>query len=141
MSIVQPAVIKQIAREIARGNICYIHRFSSKMTIIDDSLEDAKEIAVQNEARAAIEHKIEDYVKIEELTTENQLVIMKYFLDEIPDKSVRKQLSNALNRKNPTRNFLQMVDSDMDLSSHWRNFNYEEHQRWVSNFIIDAYNY
>lgn len=141
MSILHSSAIKEIARAIALGNTCYIHRHTKAITIIDHSIEDKKAIAAQEQIKAGIERKIENHVKIEQLSQEDQLIIMKDFLEELPDKSVRKQVSNALNRKNPVRNFKQAVESDIGLNQHWTNFNFEEYQRWISNFIIDAYNY
>ena len=141
MSRLKQSAIKEIAREITIGNTCYIHRYSAKITTIDNSIEDPDLLAAQEKTLAELERKIENYVKIEKLSTEDQLVIMKDFLEELPDKSVRKQLSNALNRKNPVRNFKQAIESDMELNQHWGNFNFEEYQRYVSNFVIDAYNY
>lgn len=141
MSILQQSAIKEIAREIAIGNTCYIDKSSKKITIIDNSIEDAELIEAQEISLAEVERKIENYLKIEKLSTEDELVIMEYFLEEAADKSVRKELSNALKRKNPVRNFNQVIESDMELKQQWRIFNFEEYQRWVSNFIIDAYNY
>ncbi len=141
MSIIKPSVIKEIAKEIMIGNTCYIHRYTSKITKVDQSIEGPGEKASQEKIIAELERKIEDYVKIEKLNTQDQLSIMKDFLEDIPDKSVRKQISNALNRENPVRNFNQAMESDMELNQHWRNFKSEEYQRWVSNFIIEAYNY
>ncbi len=140
-SIVKPSVIKEIAREIARGNTCYVHKYSKKITSIDHTIEDEKTLAAQEQLQAELERKIENYLKIEKLSTEDQLVMRKDFLEELSDKTLRKQLSNALNRKNPIRNFNQAIESDLELNQHWRNFNFTEYQRWVSNFIIDAYNY
>ena len=141
MSILNPSAIKQMARAIADGHTCYIHRYSKKITTIDHTLEDPEQIAAQKKEQAELERKIENYVKLEKLNSEEQLVMRKDFLEDLPDRSVRKQLSNALNRKNPIRNFNQAVESDMELKQHWRNFRMEEYQRWVSNFLIDAYNY
>ncbi len=141
MTVISQSVIKEIAREIAIGNICYIHRYSTKITTIDHSIEDEKLIEAQEKIQAELERKIENYLKLEQLSPEDQLVIMRDFLQELPDKSVRKQLSNALNRKNPIRNFNQAVEGDVGLNQHWRNFNFEEYQRWISNFIIDAHNF
>lgn len=141
MSLLPQAKIKQMATEIAKGNTCYIHRFTSKITTIDHSLEDAKLLAAQEQKQAEIERKIKDYVKLEKLTKDDELTIMRNFLEEIPDRSVRKQLSNALSRKNPYRNFTMAVESDMELYQHWRNFNARGYQLWVSNVLIDAYNY
>mgnify|MGYP000270817115 CR=1 FL=1 len=141
MSIIKSVTIKEIARAIAENNTCYLQRFSGTVTTIDNSIEDPEEIAIQKDREAEIERKIENYVKIENLSPKDQLVIMNDFLEELPNKSVRKQLSNALNRKNPIRNFKQAIQSDIELNQHWLNFNFEEYQRWVSNVIIDAYNY
>ncbi len=134
------SIIDDVAREIAKGNTCYIHRYTVEVTIIDDSIEDDELIAAQKVVQAELERKIDNHVKIEKLTAVERMVIMKDFLEELPDKSIRKQLSNALNRKNPIRNFTKAVESDIELSVHWDNFNFEEYQRWVSNVIIDAHN-
>ena len=141
MSILSKSKIKGIARDIANGNTCYIHKNSAKITTIDYSIEDPEGIAAQEQKIAEFEKKIENYVKIEKLSTEDQLMIMNKFLDELRNKSVRKQLSNALKRKNPTRNFKQEVESDMELNQHWSNFIAKAYQQWVSDFIIAAYNY
>ena len=141
MSRLHQGAIKEIAREIANGNTCYINKASKKITTIDNSTEDAKEIAAQEQTIADIERKIENYLKIEKLSTEDQQIIMSDFLEEVHDKSVRKELSNALKRKNPIRNFNQAIESNMELKQYWRIFKFQEDQRWVSNFIIDAYNY
>jgi hypothetical protein len=138
---VKKSTIKEIAKEIAIGNTCYIQMTTKKVTTIDYSIEDTKLIAAQEEIQAELEQKVENYIKIEKLSAEDKRVIMEYFLEELPDRSVRKELSNALNRKNPTRNFNKVVESDIDLNQHWRNFKSEEYQRWVSNFIADAYLY
>ncbi|MFT5834276.1 MAG: hypothetical protein ACI97N_001914 [Cognaticolwellia sp.] len=141
MSNIQKSTIKEIAEEIAIDNTCYIQRLTKKVITIDHSLEDPKLIAAQEQTLAELERKIENYIKIEKLSTQDKRVIMEYFLEELPDRSVRKELSNALNRKNPVRNFNKAVESDIDLNQHWRNFKAEEYQRWVSNFIADAYLY
>jgi len=141
MSIIQQFVIEEIAKEIALGKICYIHRYTTEITKIDKSIEDAEQIMAQEQTQAELERKIESYVKVEKPSTKDQLVMMKDFLDELTDKSIRKQLSNALNRKKPVRNFTQAVESDIGLHIHWGNFKVRAYQEWVSQVIIDAYNY
>jgi hypothetical protein len=141
MSMQQQATIKEVAREITIGNTCYVNRKSTKIITIDHSIEDPEQLAAQEQTVAELERKIEKYLKIEKLTAGNEMRIRKDFLDELPDKSVRKQLSNALNRKNPVRNFNQTLESNMELNQHWRNFKVIEYQRWVSNLMIEAYIY
>ena len=141
MSILAQSVINEIATEIAKGKICYIHRYTTKVTSIDPSIEDPKSLAAQEQRLAEVEKKIDSYVKIEKPNATNQLVIMERFLAEVSDRSVRKELSNALNRKKPARNFMTAVEGDMELNQHWRNFKIKEYQEWVAKLIIDAYNY
>ena len=140
-STVQQSAIKEIVREIAIGNTCYMDRYTSKITTIDNSIDDADLIAAQEQTQADIEKKIERYVKLEKLGEKDQLMIMKDFLDEVVDKSVRKELSNSLKRNSPVRNFTREIESNMSLNQHWANFNSRESERWVTNFLIDAYNY
>jgi len=139
--ILAQSVINELAKEIALGKTCYIHRYTTKVTIIDESIEDPTVAASQKQVQTEIEKKIEDYVRIDQPNRENELMIMRDFLEDLPDRSIRKQLSNALNRKNPYRNFMQAVESDIELNQHWKNFNIKAYQQWVSNVIIDAYNY
>ncbi|MCP4439345.1 MAG: hypothetical protein GY810_10435 [Aureispira sp.] len=141
MREIKKSVIKEIGKQIAIGNTCYLQRYTGKVTIIDNSTEDIKLIAAQEQTLLELERKMENYVKIEKPSIENRLAIMKDFLDELPDKSVRKQLSNALKRNNPVRNFKKTIESDIELTQHWSNFKVKEYQQWVSNCIIDAYNY
>ena len=112
-----------------------------KIIIIDNSIEDVEEIAAQKQTEIEIENKIENYVKLNKLSEKIQLMIMKDFLDEIVDKSVRKELSNSLKRKSPIRNFTREIESNMGLNQHWENYNGKESERWVTNILIDAYNY
>lgn len=141
MSRLVQSAIKEVAKEIANGNTCYIHRFNVEVITIDHSTQDKERLDEQAKRVEYLELKIDNYVKVETLTTTEQLVIMKDFLNELSDRSVRKQLSNALNRKNPIRNFNQVTESDMALNLHWQRYNVEEYRRWVSNIIVDAYNH
>ena len=140
-STVQQSAIREIVKEIAKGNTCYMDRYTSKITTIDNSIEDVEEIAAQKQTKIEIEKKIEKYVKLNKLSEKIQLMIMKDFLDEIVDKSVRKELSNSLKRKSPIRNFTREIESNMGLNQHWENYNGKESERWVTNILIDAYNY
>ena len=140
-STVQQSAIREIVKEIAKGNTCYMDRYTSKIITIDNSIEDMEEIAAQKQTEIEIEKKIEKYVKLNKLSEKIQLMLMKDFLDEIVDKSVRKELSNSLKRKSPIRNFTREIESNLGLNQHWVNYNAKESERWVTNILIDAYNY
>ncbi|MFT4664759.1 MAG: hypothetical protein ACI8YQ_003938 [Polaribacter sp.] len=141
MPILSPASIKEVTRELTDGYTCFIHKRSAKITVINLDSEDAEEIAAQKEIQVGLEGKPERFLKIEPMPEKDLLVIMRDFLEEVADRGKRKQLSNALNRKKPVRNFMQEVESDMELRQHWKNHGFEAYQDWVSEFVIDAYNF
>ena len=141
ISTVQQSAIREIVREIAKGNTCYMNRYTSKIITIDNSIEDMEEITAQKQTQIEIEKKIEKFVKLNKLSEKIQLMIMKDFLDQVVDKSVRKELSNSLKRKSPIRNFYREIESNMELNQHWANYNTKESERWVTNILVDAYNY
>ena len=135
MSKLSPAVIKEIAGEIAVGNACYVHKQTGEITIIDKSTEDAKTIAAQAQRQIELEKSLDSYIVVDNMPTKARLEIMRIFLVEVEDRSARKQLSNALNRKNPVRNFNQAIEGNMELNQHWRNFNREECGDWITAFV------
>jgi len=142
MRIIMPIVIKHISDQIAKGNICYLVRKNGKVIVIDKSEVDLLAIAKQEQMVAEIEEKMDKYVKVEMVSEKDQLLIMADFIEQVAEKSVKRELTNALKRKSPIRNFLREVEGgDLGLNQHWINFNNKERQRWVSNFLIDAYNY
>ena len=118
-----------------------MNRYTSKIITIDNSIEDVAEITAQKQTQIEIEKKIEKFVKLNKLSEKIQLMIMKDFLDQVVDKSVRKELSNSLKRKSPIRNFYREIESNMELNQHWANYNTKESERWVTNILVDAYNY
>lgn len=141
MEKVRSSTIREIALEIARGNTCYLHRNSKKVTTIDHAIEDAALKAAQDKVQADLENKIVGYIKLVKLTAVENLTIMNDFAKEFQDRTIQKQLINALNRKNPVRNFNQIMENDIELNQQWSNFNKDEHFRWVSNLIDEGYFY
>lgn len=140
MSTLPQSSIKEIAKEMVMGNTCFIHRYTGMITIIDKSITDIDLLVEQVETQKELELKIGSYVKIDKLSSEDQFLIMNDFLDDLADKSVRKQLANAIKRQNPVRNFHQVIEGNMELELHWGNFKRREYERWVSEFLVVAFN-
>ena len=67
--------------------------------------------------------------------------VMKDFLLEVTDSSVKKELTNALRRKNPQRNFMQVIESRIDIGQHWRRFKSQQCEEYVRQVFIDEYNH
>jgi Uncharacterised protein family (UPF0158) len=144
-TILRPNVIKEIAQHLDGGATCYVHKGTHEVTTIsgtkEQEVEDPEAAELLQETIEYMEAKSELYLKIEQIPSKDQIQMMRDFIEEIPEPELSRELTNALNRKNPIRNFTQVINSNEGLGQHWHNFKMEEYQRWVSNFIIDAYNY
>lgn len=131
-------VVKEVARLIAKDNICYIDKKHREITAIEMANRNTPEIALQI---SLLEEHIGKYIKVEPMSTRETIFIMKDFLLEVTDQDVKKELSHSLNRKNPMRNFLQIVESRIDINQHWTHFKAEQYEAYVEEKIIKDYNY
>jgi len=131
-------VAKEVAKLIEQDHICYVNRSSREITAFPMSDINSPEITDQIET---LESHIARYVKIGPMPTASLILGMEYFLAEVTDKDLAKELARGLKRKNPTRNFLQAVDSNMEIRSHWRRYKTEHYRWYVEQLMIEAYNH
>lgn len=135
---IKKATIKEIAKQLEAGKICFIHRKKGAVKAIQDS---AQEEAITKELQA-LEKDTKQYMKIPRPSALDEVNAMKDFLEEEDlSKAVKKELTNALKRKQPMRNFLQVVHSEEGLQQYWLNFKSKWMQVWVADYFIAAYNY
>ena len=138
MALLRPEHIKEIAKYVAMGEIVFVHKNSRKIQPMpkpEESVEEWKEKC------AVLEADNKNWLKIKTVPLDDELHLRKEFIEEATNQHVKKQLSNALNRKNPMRNFQHVIESDEILHQHWRNYKKVAYQNWVTNFVIDQYNY
>lgn len=129
---------KEVARLLEQGYMCYVERANRAITPI--LLTEMKTPEAQ-ELIAPIENKISRYIKVDPMPTHKLLFNMEYFLEEVTDQDIRRELNGALKRKNPTRNFLQIVRSRLDINQHWKLFITENYIDYVEKEFIKDYNY
>jgi len=127
-------VVKEVAKRIADDQVCYIHRSTREITSFATEDKDTPQVI---EEIKIIESKIDKYMKVVPMNTDALLTAMKYFLPEVTDRDVAKEIAKGFKRKNPTRNFQQIVDNHMDVKQHWRRF-LKEHTHWYAEQIIIA---
>jgi hypothetical protein len=68
-------------------------------------------------------------------------MVMQDFLLEVTDNSIKKELVNALRRKSPMRNFMQVIDNSIDVGQHWRRYRAERYEQYVRQVFVDEYNH
>ncbi len=138
MGLVRTEDIKEIAVHISQGVLVFVHKSSRKIMAMPEPEEGKNEWKAQCDK---LEADDKNWLKIKTISMDDEIHLRKGFILEATDQHVKKQLTNALNRKKPLRNFTQVVESDEILNQHWRNYRKVAYQDWVSNYIIEAYNY
>lgn len=135
------SLTKAIAKELEAGNICYVNRQNRKITTIVD-LEEGKESTEERDAQIEkLEEHIRKYYKVPRMSAEEAIHVMKDFAEEDINTSIRKELMNALKRKNPVRNFMRIIENQEDLYQYWLIFKAKWYQEWVRGYLLDVYRY
>ena len=131
-------LVKEVSKFLAKDYICYVHRASRELTEIEISKIDTPENQV---LVSQLEGNISRYIKCKPMPTQDMIWVMKNFLLEMTDDELGKELSSGLNRKKPTRNFLQILESRPDIKQHWSLFKAEQYEDYVAELFIKDYNY
>ena len=124
-------IIKQVAKLVNQNNTCFINRKNRKIVTI----------TVDYEGPLNSELSIEKCIIVPPMSKQDLGFAMKDFLQEVTDSSVKKELAYALRRKNPQRNFMQVIESRIDISQHWRRFKSQQCEEYVRQIFIDEYNH
>ncbi len=135
------SLTKAIAKELLAGNICYVHRENRKITTVVD-LEEGIEDTPERQAKVEkLEAKIKKYYKVPRMSADEELHVMLDFVEDELALSIKKELTNALKRKNPKRNFLRIIENHEDIHEYWSIFKLKWYQEWVQGYLLDIYKY
>lgn len=135
------SLTKAIAKELIAGHICYVHRENRQITTVVD-LEEGIENTPERQAKVEkLENSIKKYYKVPRMSAAEEIHLMKDFAEEDLVLSIKKELQNALKRKNPKQNFLKILEHHEDLNDYWPIFKAKWYQEWVRGYLLDVYRY
>lgn len=135
------SLTKAVARQLDKGMICYIRRQSLKVTTIPD-LEDGQENTPERQAQLeALEKNIKKYYKVPRMSFKEEMHIMQDFTNENISTSIKRELTKALKRENPVRNYMKIIQTDEHLEQYWINFKDDWYQEWVRGYLLDIYRF
>jgi len=127
--------------ELEAGNICYVNRQNRKITTVVD-LEEGEESSKERDAQIEkLEEHIRKYYKVPRMSADEAIHVMKDFAEEAINTSIRKELINALKRKNPVRNYMRIIENQEELYEYWLIFKRKWYQEWVRGYLLDIYRY
>lgn len=131
-------LVKEVAKLLEEDCICYVNRESREILSIEiANIKSMEQASIVSE----LEKNISKYIKCKPMPKQKLLWVMQRFVLETTDDEIKKELSSSLSRKNPTRNFLQIIESRQDIKQHWVLFKLEENATYVSELFIADYNY
>ena len=135
------SLTKAIAKALQAGNICYVNRQSREITTVVDLIDGVEDTPERQAQIEKLEAKIKKYYKVPRMSPAEAIHIMHDFVDEDLASGSKKELKNALKRKNPTRNFLQILENQEELYEYWLIFQAKWYQEWVRGYLLDIYRY
>lgn len=127
--------IKEIAEYLDAGMICYIHKKTHEIKDMIDFNEDIDCAELWEEELKEIEANIDDYLKMEKMSSSDSFQIMAAFVETLPSSKIKWQLEQALERSKPFRNFRNVIDYHEDILQQWYKFKNWKYQEWVREYI------
>ena len=135
------SLTKAIAKALQAGNICYVNRQNREITTVIDLAEGEVGTPERQAKLEKLEANIKKYYKVPRMSPEEEIHVMHDFVEEDLAFANKKELKNALKRKNPKRNFLQILQNNEDLYEYWLIFQAKWYQEWVRGYLLDIYRY
>ena len=129
-------LVAAIAQKVAQGITCYVKKRERDYIAADEAEE--SELA---ELASKVKLYPDRYIVVPPMPTQTLIFAMQAFLEEVTDTDIKRELSTSLNRKGPTRNFMQVVNSRIDIKQHWTNYMVEKYEAYVGDVFIKDYNY
>lgn len=129
--------IKKIAGEIDSGMNCFVHRLTGKIiSIIDLDNFDADKEGWEKELKEIEDNNV-DYLKIENMTSNEKFELMAEFAENIDSPLLQEKLINALEKQKPFRNFKWLIDNSGLYRQKWFDFENLKMIEWVRQQLID----
>lgn len=129
-------LVAAIAQKVAQGITCYVKKRERDYTSADEA-EESELVELASKVKLYPDR----YIVVPPMPTQTLIFAMQAFLEEVTDTDIKRELSTSLNRKGPTRNFMQVVNSRIDIKQHWTNYMVEKYEAYVGDVFIKDYNY
>ena len=141
-------LVKSIAENTDMSMVCYLNPKTLEMISIPEDLsiegfweseEEESDFVDEYELLKDDFKKIdswEKYVILRAPESDDSYQIMENFVDQLPDSRLKNNLSNALNRSHPFRNFNKIIHQS-DAQEDWLAFKRKELEKRVYEELVD----
>jgi len=126
--------INEIADYLSMGMVCFIHKKTHKIIYRPDDSQ-FYETEGWEDVIEELEKNEDSYVRIEKMSSHESFIIMKRFIDEVADESIKKRLTHALEKNKPFHNFKYEIDQLDEERDQWFKFKSDQYNKWVEQEI------
>lgn len=132
MATLSPETIRTIAEALEAGKECYVHREAQEVIALGDPERDPTIDPDEHEMiLERIETSREQYLHFERMPTDRSFAVMTAFIDRVRDQELWQELSYAIKRPRPFRNFRKMLETDPEYYQKWLNFRTKRYLAYV----------
>lgn len=124
--------IHEIAELLLCGELCFIHKtegtiahYPQEVDLFMDEEDPWKDV------KDAIDRDPNHYIKLEPMDSSQSFQVMREFVDIVPAGALHQQLSQALNRPKPFRNFKYRIEASAVYRQRWFDFRFKQNILWV----------
>lgn len=135
------SLVKAIAKQLDAGMICYVHKRTRKIVTVIDLEEGMNDTEERQAKIQKLDKNTRDYMKVPRMSSFEAMHVRQDFIKEPINAGIKKELTRALNRKNPVRNFKNIIHSDEEIHQYWLNFKADWYAQWVEGYLLDTYFY
>ncbi len=126
-------LLKEITEQLDCGQKAFIHKQTLQTIFVPDTENNiyADDTFFEEELEE-LENNFEYYYRIERMTSSESFRVMENFIIEcVGNKALQNKLINALNKKNPFREFKFIIDNSGDYRQKWFDYKDEKYLSFV----------
>ena len=132
--------IKEIADLIDCGHLCFLNKKNENIEYHPKEIDlFFDEENPWQDVIDKIENNKNEYIRIEQMDSNQSFRVMEYFIEKIESEQLRKKLVIALNRPKPFRNFKYLIDNS-DYRQNWFDYKFDQNILWVKEQISEEEN-
>jgi len=132
--------IKEIAEQLDCGFRSFWHRTTNELLFVPDLLSNPEfDGEIFDQDLEKLDNNFGDYIEIEKPNSSDSFEIMANFTERLNDnEKLKNELTKALNKKKPFREFKFVIDNSGVYRQQWFDFKNAQLKQWVTDKLNEA---
>jgi hypothetical protein len=124
---------KEIAEQLDCGFRVFCHKTTNELIFIPNTVNyPTMDMDAFEEENEKLDKYFTAYIEIEAMESKDSFQVMADFAEQLTDKKLQRKLYNALNKRNPFREFKFIIDNSGEQRQRWFDFKTSRYKDWVT---------